>query len=149
MQQVSRMQVVKPKQQLIDNILLMDLLECSFVDGVIDIRVHELEDQVNVSFRHRRHHLEQLDDVGVLYLLEDGDFPEGALRICRMLEGFKHLLQRKGLISPVISCYFPHVTVSARADLLDDLVSIEDVLVDSLVIGHQTDIYYKNKIAKQ
>ena len=52
MQQVSRMQVVKPEQQLIDNILLMDLLECSFVDGVIDIRVHELEDQVNVSFRH-------------------------------------------------------------------------------------------------
>ena len=113
MQQVGRMQVVKSEQQLIDNILLMDLLECSFVDGVIDIRVHELEDQVNVSFRHRGHNLEQLDNVGVLYLLEDGDFPEGALRICRMLEGFKHLLQRKGLASPVVSCYFPHVAISA------------------------------------
>ena len=85
----------------------------------------------------------------MLYLLEDGDFPEGALRICRMLEGFKHFLQRKGLASPVVSCYFPHVAVSARADLLDDLVSSEDVLVDSLVIGHQTDIYYNNKKAKQ
>ena len=50
MQQMSRMQVIKPKQKLIDNVLFVDLFECSLVDGVIDIRVHKLKEKVNVPF---------------------------------------------------------------------------------------------------
>lgn len=62
-----------------------------------------------------------------------------------MLEGLEDFLQRKGLISPVIRCYFPHMAICTRSDLLDDLISVENMLVDSLVIRHQTDIYNKNK----
>lgn len=49
----------------------------------------------------------------MFYLLKDGYFPEGTLRICCMLKGFKDLLQRKGLISSIIGSYFPDMTIRA------------------------------------
>ena len=50
MEQLSGMQVIKSKKKLIDNVLFVNLFECSFVYGMIDIGVHELKKKVDVSF---------------------------------------------------------------------------------------------------
>lgn len=79
--------------------------------------------------------LMKLDDVGVLYFFEDGDFPKGSLSIRSMLERFEYFFEGIGFSIGLMED-FPDVAIGTRAKFLDNLVSVQDGELDSLVGGH-------------
>jgi len=58
-------------KQLIKHILLVDLLQTALVNGTIEICVHELKHDVDISARFRWIHLKYFDDVLMFQLLEE------------------------------------------------------------------------------
>ena len=80
----------------------------------------------------------ELDDVGMLELLQNLDLSIGALGISGVLKGIEDLLQSHHLLRPLI-LHLPHVTVSARTHLLQDVESTEDMALDegSVVLRHE------------
>lgn len=63
----------------------------------MEICLHELEDEVEILVIFCADDLVQLDDVGVVELLQEDDLAEGALGIGGMLEGIEDLLEGKGV----------------------------------------------------
>ena len=60
---------------------------------MVQVRVHELEDEVEVPVVLRPVHVQQLDDVGMLgELLQEDDLAEGPLRVRLVPESVEYLL---------------------------------------------------------
>ena len=57
MDESGRMQVIQPNEKLIDDVFSVHFLESALIDGVIEICVHVLEDQINISTRLGRQYL--------------------------------------------------------------------------------------------
>ena len=85
--------------------------------------------------------LMKFDDVGVLYFFEDGDFPKSSLGIGSMLKRFEYFFEGISFSIGFMED-FPDVAIGAGAKFLDNLVSVQDGRLDSLVGGHG----YKNKL---
>ena len=74
----------------------------------MEVRVHELEDKVEVPVVFRPVHVQQFDDVGVVgELLQEDDFAEGPLRVRLVAERVENLLHshhatRPGMRTSVI-----------------------------------------------
>ena len=77
---------------------------CLFVpDDVVQVCVHELEDEVEVPVVLRAVHVEQLDDVGVVgELLQEDDFAEGPLRVRLVAERVEDLLHSHHAPGPAV-----------------------------------------------
>ena len=110
----------------------MDLLEDVGADDGVQVRLHVLEDQVDVAVVVRLEHVGGRDDVLVpVHLLEELDLAERALRVGRILEGVKDLLERDDLFRPIVE-RAPHDAVRALPELLRDLVLAQDWPVNLL-----------------
>lgn len=88
--------------------------------------LHELEDQVEILIIFSADDLVQLDDVGVVELLEERDLSEGALCVGGVLEGIEDLFECEG-ISGFLIRNFPDVAVGATAHLFHQAVFLENV----------------------
>lgn len=99
----------------------------------MEIGLHALEHQVDVLVILSSEHIVQLNDVGVVHFVKEGDFSESSLCICGMLESIENLLESH-LIFGLLVDGFPHVAISPAANLLEELIPEKDVLLDFL--GH-------------
>ena len=48
MDEPCRMLIIESNEKLIDDVFSVHFLESTLIDGVIEIRVHILEDQINI-----------------------------------------------------------------------------------------------------
>lgn len=76
----------------------------------MEIRLHELEEKVNVLIIISADSIKELDDVWMVELLEDLNFSIGALRISCMLKSIKYLLKSKDALCGLL-LHLPHVPV--------------------------------------
>ena len=63
----------------------------------MEVGLHELEDEVEILVVLCANDLVQLDDIGMVELLEEDDLAEGALRIGGVLKGIEDLLEGQGV----------------------------------------------------
>ena len=96
------------------------------------VRLHEVEDKVDVPVVLGFHEVLQLDDVGVrlrrLQCHEVHDFAEGALSVGRVLEGVENLFERNDLLRLLING-LEHDGIGTFAELLCDFILAQHVLV--------------------
>jgi hypothetical protein len=95
--------VLEAFEYLVDNVLLVDVLENVGADDRVQVCVHEVEDQVDVSVVLGADHVLQPDDVLVpSQLLQEDDFTEGALCVRGVLEGVEVLFKRDDLLGALV-----------------------------------------------
>lgn len=96
MNNISRMEILSRTEQLIHNELHVNILEnSSFSNNMMQIRVHELKDQIQIVIVVCPMDIEQLDDVRmVAELPEEDDFAECALRVSAVAEGVVNAFHR-------------------------------------------------------
>lgn len=100
------MQVFETAKQLVHDIPLMNILQYSCTDHMVQIRVHEFKYQVNIAVVVRFEHIEQFHNVLMAgKLLQEDDFSERALRICRILERIEYFFHRHHLLGLLIQCF--------------------------------------------
>lgn len=106
------MHVLQTFEDLINNILLMNVLKDVSSDNSVQIRVHEVENQVDVSVIFCTNDVLETDDVLVArQLLKENNFTEGTLGVCCVLKGIKIFLKSHNFFSSLVNG-FPNNTVS-------------------------------------
>ena len=103
--------------KLVDNESNVYILEYALRDDVMEIRLHELEEQVDVLVIISTDGVKELDDVGMIELLKDLDLSIGALCIGGMLKSIKYLLKCKDAFCSLLF-HLPHMTIRTRTYLL-------------------------------
>lgn len=115
--------------ELIDDESNVYVLEYALRDDVVEISLHEFEEQVYILIIISADGVKELDDVRMVELLEDLDLSIGALRISCMLKGIKYLLKCKDALCGLLF-HLPHMAVRPRAYLLQDVEATQDVALD-------------------
>lgn len=105
------MEIMHSKQQLVDNILFMYFFECSFVDCMIEVSVHEFKDEIDVAGGEGGQDLVKPNDVGVVDLLQDGNLTEGSLGISAVLECLEDFFEGEELGGLIIFGHFPNMPI--------------------------------------
>ena len=117
MDDVDGVDVLECAQQLPGDVLDVDVFADVSSDHCVQVRVHELEHQVQVYVILRLFHRDQLDDVVVgAQLLQEHDFSESALSISRVREGSKDLFESDSF-SVFLFNGLPHYSIGAFAKL--------------------------------
>lgn len=110
-------QILHAPEYLVHDEAVMDILEYLLADGVVQICLHVLEDQVQVLVVVGTQDIVQLYYILVAQLMQVANLPVRALGVDRVLEGIEDLLQRKGRVTLTIT-HLPHVAVCSRTHLL-------------------------------
>jgi hypothetical protein len=104
--------VLQALQDLIDDILLVDVFEDVGSDDGVEVSVHEVEHQVDVSVIFRPDHILKTNDVLVSgEFLKENDLSEGALGIGGVLERVKVLLECYDFLGTLVN-RLPYNTIS-------------------------------------
>lgn len=97
------MHVFQALQHLVDDILLVDVLEDVSSDYRVQVSIHEIEDQVDVSVIFSSNYILEPNDVLVPgQLLQEDDLSEGSLRIRGVLECIEVFLESDDLLSSFV-----------------------------------------------
>ncbi len=113
MQKICRVHILEALQNLIDDVLLVDIFEDVGTDNCMKIRVHKVEDQINISIVLGANYILQSDDVLMpRQLLQKDNLSKSTLGIRCILKGIKVFLERHNVLGLLING-FPHDTVSA------------------------------------
>ena len=112
MKQIGGVHVLQALQDLIDDILLVDVFEDVGSDDGVEVSVHEVEHQVDVSVIFRPDHILKTNDVLVSgEFLKENDLSEGALGIGGVLERVKVLLECNDFLGTLVN-RLPYNTIS-------------------------------------
>ena len=118
---------------LVNYVTFVLFLEYVLPNQCVQIDVHKLEHEINVSFVLGFDYFLQRDYVRVLDFVEEHHLAVGALGVCWVLEGIEIFFQ--GVDSFVFFVdNFPHDSVGSAAYFFDNLESLEDVWFDFIVI---------------
>jgi len=110
--QIGGVHVLQALQDLIDDILLVDVFEDVGSDDGVEVSVHEVEHQVDVSVIFRPDHILKTNDVLVSgEFLKENDLSEGALGIGGVLERVKVLLECYDFLGTLVN-RLPYNTIS-------------------------------------
>lgn len=113
MEKVGGVHELQALEHLIDDVLLVDVFEDVRADHSMQICIHEIEHQVDITIVLGPDHVLQADNVLVTrQLLQENDLSEGTLRVCCVLESVEVFLQCNDLFSLLVNG-FPHDTVGA------------------------------------
>ena len=130
MEQLGGVHVFERLEHLPRHVLLVNVLQHVATDRREQVRLHALKDKVEVAVVVGLEHAEERDNVLVaLHLLQEHDLAERALRVCRVLECIKDLLQCNRLAAPPVDGT-PHDTVSALAQDPLGIIALEHVPVN-------------------
>ena len=93
-QQISRMHELQALQVLVDDVLLVDVLEDVSSDDGMQVSIHEVKDQVNITIVFGSNHILKSDYVLVAcQFLQEDNLAKSSLRISSILESVKVLLE--------------------------------------------------------
>ncbi len=113
MQQIRRVHVLEALEYLINDVLLVDVLEDIGADNCVKIRVHKVEDQIDVPIVLGANDILQADDILMTgQLLQEDNLSKSTLGIRCVLEGIEVLLERHYILGLLVDS-FPHDTVGA------------------------------------
>ena len=89
MYELGGVQIVDGLAGLIYNVPAMLISKHIFPDEGVEIDIHKLEENVDISFIVRFYNLFEFDDIGMFELLQEHDLAIGSLCIRWVLEGIK------------------------------------------------------------
>lgn len=136
-EQVGRVHVLQTLEALVDNVLLVDVLQDVGPDNCVQVRVHEIENQVDITVVFGSDDVLESNDVFVpIKLLQEYDLSESTLGICCILEGVEVLFKGHDLFGPFVNG-FPDNTVGSLAKFLEDFILFQDVGLN--FFGHPFD----------
>ena len=134
MEQLGRVHVFQTLKALVNDILLMNVLQNVGSDDRVQVRIHEIENQVYISIVFRPNHILKSNDVFVtIQFLQEDNLPEGSLRISSVLKCVEILLECDNLLGSFVNS-LPDDTVSSLAELLKYLVLLEHMCLN--LLGH-------------
>ena len=126
-------------QRLVHDELLVHRLQDVGPDHSMQVRLHEVEDKVDVLVVLGLHEILQRNDVGMflgrLQRQQVLDLAECALGICLVLEGVKDFFERHHLLGLLVD-RLEDDGVRALAELLHDVVASQHVPVDFVARAH-------------
>ena len=107
------MHVLQALKHLINDVLLVDVLEDIGADNCVKIRVHKVEDQIDVPIVLGTNDILQADYILMpRQLLQEDNLSKSTLGISCVLEGIEVFLERHYILGLLVDC-FPHDTVGA------------------------------------
>ena len=99
------MHVLQALEHLVDDILLMDVFEDVSSNDGVKIRVHKVEDEVNVAIIFSSDDVLKSDNILVAgQFLQENDLTEGALGVSGILEGVEVFLERDDFLGALVDC---------------------------------------------
>ena len=126
MDDVCRVQVLHPLEDLIHDELVMDVLENLLPDGVVEVCFHVLKNKIKVFVIFSTDNVQQLDDIVVVELMQVAYLAIGALCVDGVLEGVEYFFKRQCSICFAV-CHLPDMAVGTRTDLFGEGVTGKDV----------------------
>jgi len=93
------MHVLQTLQDLVNNVLLVDVFENVGSDDCMQICVHKIKDKIDIAVILSPNHILESNYVLVpSQLLQEDNLTESSLRVSRVLESIKVLLQSDNLL---------------------------------------------------
>jgi len=93
------MHVLQTLQDLVNNVLLVDVFENVSPDNRMQICVHKIKDKIDIAVILSPNHILESNYVLVpSQLLQEDNLTESSLRVSRVLESIKVLLQSDNLL---------------------------------------------------
>ena len=93
------MHVLQTLQDLVNNVLLVDVFENVGSDNRMQICVHKIKDKIDIAVILSPNHILESNYVLVpSQLLQEDNLTESSLRVSRVLESIKVLLQSDNLL---------------------------------------------------
>jgi len=130
MKEVGRVHVLEALEALVDDVLLVDIFQNVGSDDGVQVGVHEVEHEVDISIVLSSDYVLQPYNVFVtIKFLQENNLSEGTLGISRVLEGVEVLLESDDLLSSFVDC-FPDNTVGTLAQLLENFILLKDMSLD-------------------
>lgn len=126
MDDVCRVQVLHPLEDLIHDELVMDVLENLLPDGVVEVCFHVLKNKIKVFVIFSTDNVQQLDDIVVVELMQVAYLAVGALCVDGVLEGVEYFFKRQCSICFAV-CHLPDMAVGTGTDLFGEGVTGKDV----------------------
>ena len=118
-------------EELVHDVAVVEILEYFLADSVVEISLHELEDQVEVLVVVSLDDVVEANHVGVVQLVQIANLSVGPLCIDRVLKSVEDLFQSQGLTSPAV-CHLPNVPIGPRTHFLHQRVTCQHVLLHFL-----------------
>lgn len=112
MDDVCRVQILHALEDLIHDEAVMDVLEDLLPDGVVQVGLHVLKNQIEILVIFGADDVEQLDYVVVIEFVQVADLSVGSLRVYGVLEGVEYFFESESGVGLAIR-NFPDVTVGA------------------------------------
>ena len=122
------MHIFEAFEGVIDYVALMNVFKYIGFDHSMQIRLHEVENKVDVFIIFRSDDIEQFDDVFMpVKLLQEHYFSKCPLGICGILESIENLLQGANSLGLFVD-HFPHNPIGSLSNLLKHFVLFEHVI---------------------
>lgn len=113
MQQISRMHVFQALEHLVYDILFVDVFKNVCPNDCMQVSIHEVKNQVNISVILSSNHVLEPNYVFMAcQLLQENDLTESTLSVCCILKGIKVLFKRNNLLGPLVDS-LPDYTISS------------------------------------
>ena len=122
MQQIGGVQILEALEILVDYILLVDVFQDVSPNHSVQVRVHEVEHQVDVAIIFSSNYILQPDYVLMAgQLLKENDLAECSLGVSCVLEGVEVFLERNDFFGTFVDS-LPDNTVRTFAQFLEYFV---------------------------
>jgi hypothetical protein len=113
MKHFSRVHVFDALHGLVNDVSLVNVFENVSLDHCVQVRLHVVKDQINVSVVFSSNYVLQLDNVVVaVQFLKENNFSEGSLSIRGILKSIEYLLESDYLLGLFVNC-LPNYTICA------------------------------------
>lgn len=136
-----RMKIMKSFDDLVQNIFYMNFLQFPLIDQMIEIWLHVLEYQVDVTIVWGVMNGVEGNNVRMLQLPQNWDLSEGALSISGMLERIKYFLQSYNPVG-VFALSFPNLPIGSLPNLSNHLILLEYTFINMFVPTHSLNLHY-------
>ena len=84
------MKILCTDQGLIQNVFFVNVFQNIFVNGVVEIGLHVLKNQVDITTIFGNKYLMKLDDILMFDFFENGDLSKSSLGVSGMLKSFEY-----------------------------------------------------------
>ena len=121
------MHVLQALQVLVDNVLLVNVFENVGADHGMQVCIHEVEHEVDITVILCANNILEADNVFVAHLLQKDDLAESTLRVSRVLEGVEVFLESDNLLCAFVdslpddtisSLSYRHINIQAMTAIL-------------------------------
>ncbi len=123
-----RVHIFETLENLIDYVPFVNVLKNVGFDDSVEVRLHEIENQVDVLVVLGPDDVQKLDDVLMtIKFLQEDDLSEGSLSVCGVLERIEHLLESTHSFALLVDD-LPDDSICALTHFLLDLILLQHMV---------------------